>query len=72
MFNTENSGNVGISSNSHLTYTTTNSLTAGDIIESNGAILSAFTEVFTENPYLWVPNFTNTQNTTWSRSIVFT
>lgn len=53
MFNTENSGNVGISSNSHLTYTTTNSLTAGDIIESNGAILSAFTEVFAENPYFY-------------------
>ena len=43
--NTENSGKGGVSSNSQSTYTTPNSLTAGDIIKSNKVMFSALTEV---------------------------
>ena len=45
MAHTENSGEGGVPSNSQSTYTTPNSLTAGDIIESNKAMFSALTEV---------------------------
>ena len=45
MAHTENSGEGGVPSNSQSTYTTPNPLTAGDIIKSNKAIFSAFTEV---------------------------
>ena len=45
MAHTENSGEEGVSSKSQSTYTTTNSLTAGDIIESNKVMFSALTEV---------------------------
>ena len=45
MAHTENSGEGGVSSNSQSTYTTPNSLTAGDIIESNKVMFSALTEV---------------------------
>ena len=45
MEHTENSGEGGVSSNNQSTYTTPNSLTAGDIIESNKAMFSALTEV---------------------------
>ena len=41
---TENSGEGGVPSNSQSIYTTPNSLTAGDIIESNKAMFSALTE----------------------------
>ena len=44
MAHTENSGE-GVSSNSQSTYTSPNSLTAGDIIKSNKAMFSALTEV---------------------------
>ena len=45
MAHTENSGEGEVPSNSQSTYTTPNSLIAGDIIESNKAIFSALTEV---------------------------
>ena len=45
MAHTENSGEGGVPSSSQSTYTTPNSITAGDIIESNKAIFSALTEV---------------------------
>ena len=45
MAHTENSGKGGVSSNSQSTYTTPNSLTAGDIIESNKTMFSVLTEV---------------------------
>ena len=45
MAHTENSGEGGVSSNSQSTYTTPNSLTARDIIESKKAMFSALTEV---------------------------
>ena len=45
MAHTENSGEGGVSSNSQSTYTTPNSLTAADIIESNKVMFSALTEV---------------------------
>ena len=46
MTHTENSWERGVPSNSQSTYTTPNSLTASDIIESNKAMFSALTEVF--------------------------
>ena len=45
MAHTENSGEGEVSSNSQSTYTTPNSLTAADIIESNKVMFSALTEV---------------------------
>ena len=45
MAHTENSGEGGVPSNSQSTYTTPNSLAAGDIIESNKAMFSALTGV---------------------------
>ena len=45
MVYTENSGEERVSSNSQSTYTTPNSLAAGDIMESNKAMFSALTEV---------------------------
>ena len=45
MAHTENSGEGGVSSNSQSTYTTPNSLTAADIIESKKVMFSALTEV---------------------------
>ena len=45
MTHTENSWERGVPSNSQSTYTTPNSLTAGDIIESNKVMFSALTEV---------------------------
>ena len=45
MAHTENSGEGGIPSSSQSTYTTPNSLAAGDIIESNNAMFSVLTEV---------------------------
>ena len=45
MAHTDNSGERGVPPNSQSTYTTPNSLTAGDIIESNKAMFSALTEV---------------------------
>ena len=45
MAHTENSGEGGVPSNSQSTYTTTNSLAAGDIIESNKEMFTALTEV---------------------------
>ena len=45
MEHTENSGEGGVSSNNQSTYTTPNSLTAGDIIKNNKAMFSALTEV---------------------------
>ena len=45
MAHIENSAEGGVPSNSQSTYTTPNSLAAGDIIESNMAIFSALTEV---------------------------
>ena len=50
---TENSGEGGVSSNSQSTYTTPNSLTAGDFIKSSKAISSALTG-FAEDPYFYV------------------
>ena len=49
MAHTENSGEGGVPSNSQSTYTTPNSLTAGDIIESNKAMFSALTKVLQKN-----------------------
>ena len=46
MSHTENSGEGGVPSSSLSTYTTANSITTGDIIESNKAMFSALTEVF--------------------------
>ena len=45
MAHAENPGEGGVPSNSQSTYTTPNSLAAGDIIESNKAMFSALTEV---------------------------
>ena len=45
MAHTENSGEEGVPSNSQSTYTTPNSLAAGDLIESSKAMFSALTEV---------------------------
>ena len=45
MAHTEDSEEGGVPSNSQSTYTTPNSIAAGDIIESNKAMLSALTEV---------------------------
>ena len=45
MAHTENSGEGRVPSSSESTYTTPNSLAAGDIIESNKAMFSALTEV---------------------------
>ena len=45
MVHTENSGEGGVPSNSQSTYTTPNSLVAGNIIESNKAMFCALTEV---------------------------
>ena len=45
MAHTEKSGEGGVSSNSQSTYTTPNSLTTADIIESNKVMFSALTEV---------------------------
>ena len=45
MTHTENSGKGGVPSNSQSTYTTSHSLIAGNIIESNKAMVSALTEV---------------------------
>ena len=45
MAHTENSGEKGVSSNSQSTYTTPNSLTAGDIIECNKVMFSVLTEL---------------------------
>ena len=45
MAHTENSGEEGVPSNSQSTYTTSNSLAAGDIIEINKVMFSALTEV---------------------------
>ena len=45
MAHTENSGEGGVPSNSQSTYTTPNSLSPGDIIESNKAMFSALTKV---------------------------
>ena len=49
MAHTENSGEGGVPSNSQSTYTTPNSLKAGDIIKSNNAMFSALTEVLQTN-----------------------
>ena len=49
MAHTENSGEGGVPSNSQSTYTTPNSLKAGDIIKSNKAMFSALTEVLQTN-----------------------
>ena len=68
---TENSGEGGVSSNSQSTYTTPNSLTAGDI-ESNKEMFSALTEStehFRRPLLLWVTNYMNTPNVKWSRLI---
>ena len=45
MAHTENSGEGGVPSSSQSTYTTPNSITGGDIIESNKAMFIALTEV---------------------------
>ena len=45
MAHTENSGEAGVPSNSQSTHTTSNSLAAEDIIESNKAMFSACKEV---------------------------
>ena len=45
MAHTENSGEEGVPSNSQSTYTTSNSLAAGDIIEINKVMFSALTKV---------------------------
>ena len=45
MAHTENSGEGGVPSCSQSTYTTPNSLAAGDIIKSNKAMFSVLTEV---------------------------
>ena len=55
---TENSGEGGVPSNSQSTYTTHNFRTAGDIIESNKAMLSEQWEPLV----LWVTNCMNTQH----------
>ena len=49
MAHIENSGERGFPSNSQSTYTTPNSLTAGDIIENNKAMFSALAEVLQTN-----------------------
>ena len=48
MAHTENSGEGGVPFNSQSTYTTRNSLAAGDIIESNKAMLSSLSEALQE------------------------
>ena len=45
MTHKENSGEGEVPSNSQSTYTTTNSLTAGDIIKTNEAMFIALREV---------------------------
>ena len=45
MVHTENSGEGGVPSNNQSTYTTPNSIGAGDIIENNKAMFSALAEV---------------------------
>ena len=45
MAHTDNSGEGGVPSNIQATYTTSNSLAAGDIIESNKTMFSALTDV---------------------------
>ena len=55
---TENSGEGGVPSNSQSTYTTHNFRTAGDIIESNKAMLSEQWQPL----LLWVTNCMNTQH----------
>ena len=45
MAHTENSGEGGVPSNSQSTYTTLDSLTAENIIESNKAMFSALIEI---------------------------
>ena len=49
---TENSGEGGLLSNSQSTYTTPNSLAAGDITESNKAI-QCFDRSFAEDPHFY-------------------
>ena len=66
---TDNSGEGGVSSNSKSTYTTPNSLTAGDIIESNKAMFSALTEVLQTTLTSMGNNCMNTPNVKCSRSI---
>ena len=44
MAHTENSGEEGVPSNSQATYTTSNSLTAGDIIKSNKGKFNTLTD----------------------------
>ena len=63
MAHTENSGEGEASSNSRSTYTTPNSLTARDIIESNKAMSSALTDV------LQMGNCMNIPNVKWSSLI---
>ena len=55
MAHTENSGEGGVPSSSQSTYTTPNSLAAGDIIESNKAMFSALTEVLQKTPNVNIP-----------------
>ena len=50
MAHTENSQKGGVSSNNQSTYIIPNSLTAGDIIESNKAMFSALAEVLQTTP----------------------
>ena len=69
MAHTENSGKGGVSSNSQSTYTTPNSLTAGDIIESNKAMFSALTEVLQTSLTSLGNQLHETPNVKWSRLI---
>ena len=72
MTHTENSGERGLPSNSQPTYTTPFRwylLTAGDIIESNKAIFSAWQKFCRRPLLLWITNNMNTPNIKWSRLI---
>ena len=69
MAHTENSGKGGVSSNSQSTYTTLNSLVAGDIIGSIKAMFSALTDVLQKTLTSMGPNCMKTPNVKWSRSI---
>ena len=69
MAHTENSGKGGVSSNSQSTYTTLNSLAAGDIIGSIKAMFSALTDVLQKTLTSMGLNCMKTPNVKWSRSI---
>ena len=79
MAHTENSEEGGVPSNIQSTYTTPNSLAAGDVIESNEAMFCAlFDRSFAGEPYFygyptaWAlhPNVKCSRSTSWHRQLL--